>query len=180
MPSQNIAGIIPLLSIRMTLMINQPHNQSTATNPVGRFMVAVGAVIENTKTGRILIIQRASSQDWRGGEWEIDYGRIDQHEDPIDGLKREIKEEVGLTDLTIKEVMRVWHLYRGPVSAENDLIGITYYCTTETDDVKLSDEHIAYEWTTPEMALQRIKVDGIREDIQRFIQLKKMKETHFY
>jgi len=161
-------------------MINQPHNQSTATNPVGRFMVAVGAVIENIDSGKILIIQRASTQDWRGGEWEIDYGRIDQFEDPIDGLKREIKEEVGITDLHLKEVIRVWHMYRGPVSAENDLIGITYYCQTQMQNVQLSEEHIAYQWVTPEEALEVIKTEGIREDITRFIKLKQMNETHFY
>ncbi len=143
-------------------------------------MVAVGAVIENKNTGKILVIQRAGSQDWRGGEWEIDYGRIDQHEDPIDGLRREIKEEVGITDLAVKEVIRVWHMYRGPVSPENDLIGITYFCQTEMTEVILSDEHIAFKWVTAEQALEIIKTEGIREDIQRYMKLKEMKETHFY
>jgi 8-oxo-dGTP pyrophosphatase MutT (NUDIX family) len=142
--------------------------------------VGVKILLKNSEGKYLLARRNPKKYPEVGPKWDIIGGRINPGSALIENLKREIKEEVGITDLMIKEVMRVWHLYRGPVSAENDLVGITYYCTTDTETVKLSAEHVAYEWTTPEMALQRIKVEGIREDIQRFIQLKKMKETHFY
>lgn len=154
-------------------MTPQPNNQSTTQNPVGRFMVATGAIIENEKTGKILIIQRNLDQDWQGGEWEICYGRIDQFEDTTAGLKRELKEELGLTKLEIKNVLTVWHIFRGPEKAKNELIGITYHCTTAEENIALSHEHIAYQWTTPEAALKLIKVEGIRRDLLKFIDYKK-------
>ncbi len=131
-------------------------------------MVAAGAVIEHQKTGKILLLQRAESLDWQAGSWEIDYGRLDQFEDPIVGLKRELKEETGITDLHIGKTLRVWHIFRGPETAENELIGITYHCTTTTDAVTLSAEHQDYRWVDVEEALALIKVEGIKQDIQAF------------
>lgn len=153
-------------------MPKQPNNASTSTNPVGRFMVAVGAVVEYKKTGDILIVQRLFDLDWHPGEWEIGYGRLDQFETPEEGLRREQAEEVGLTDLTIKSILSNWHIFRGPETAENELIGITYHCQTSNKKITLSDEHAAYRWVKPAEALELVKIDGIRRDIQQFIELK--------
>lgn len=153
-------------------MTTQPNNQSTDINPVGRFMVAIGAVIEHAKTGKILLLQRTNDQDWNSGEWEVTYGRIDQFEDTETGLKREVREEVGITDLLLGKAFSVWHIFRGPEKANNELIGITYHCITHQDEPILSSEHQAFKWVTPEQALDLIKVEGIRRDVQRFIELK--------
>ena len=132
-------------------------------------MVAVGAVIVHEKNKKILITQRARDLDWQPNEWEITYGRIDQHEDPQQGLKREVLEEIGLVDLKIHQVLRVWHLYRGPRTAENDLIGITFMCSTTADAIRLSDEHQTYRWVTPQAALRLISLEGIRQDVKAYL-----------
>ena len=148
----------------------EPNNQSTQHNPVGRFMVAVGAVIELEDTGKILLNKRSSKLDWHPGEWEIMYGRIDQHEGPIKGLKREIKEETGLEDIKVGEILSVWHIYRGQEeTAENELIGITYLATTKQKEVTISTEHDEYGWFTPEEALEMVKVEGIKRDVLNYI-----------
>ena len=143
-----------------------PDNHSTQANPVGRFMVAAGAIIELGTTGKILLAQRSKQLDWHPGEWEITYGRIAQFESPEEGLRREVKEELGLTDIEIGKVLRVWHIFRGSKKPENDLVGITYCCRTSTEQVSLSDEHEQYAWVTPQEALSMIHVDGIRKDVE--------------
>ena len=154
-------------------MSTQPNNQSTKQNPVGRFMVASGGIIELNNTRKILLIQRSADQDWQPNEWEILYGRIDQFEDPETGLKREIKEETGLSEIEIIKLLSVWHIFRGiEETAENELIGITYHCRTTQEKPMLSHEHQAYKWVTPEEALSLVKVDGIRKDIKKFMQEK--------
>lgn len=152
-------------------MENQPHNQSTEKNPVGRFMVASGAIIENIANGKILLIQRSGDLDWHPGEWEILYGRIDQFEDTVTGLKREVEEEVGISDLEVLEVLTVWHMFRGTVeTAENELIGVTYHCRTSQTEITISDEHQTYRWVSPQEALDLVKIEGIRRDIKKFIE----------
>lgn len=136
-------------------------------------MVAVGGVIEHAQTGKILLVRRADSQDWHPGEWEISYGRIDQHEDPTDGLKREIGEETGIKDLQIGNVISVWHMYRGEKNAHNDLIDITFHCQTETAEITLSDEHSEYKWVEPKEALELVKIEGIRRDVLHHLELSK-------
>ena len=63
-----------------TKQVTEPNNQSTKDNPVGRFMVAVGAIIQHRQTKKILLCQRSIDLDWHPGEWEIGYGRIAQFE----------------------------------------------------------------------------------------------------
>ncbi len=149
-------------------MTTKVDNSNTIQNPVGRFMVAVGAVITNTE-GKILLIKRSQKLDWHPGEWEIMYGRIAQHEDPKDGLTRELNEELGIS-VVVDKPLTCWHIYRGhEETAENDLIGITYSATTTDTEVKLSDEHEEYRWVTPNEALELIKVKGIERDIKAYI-----------
>lgn len=132
-------------------------------------MVAVGAIIEHKVSGKILLVQRSDSLDWHPGEWEIGYGRIAQFESAEEGLRREVFEELGITDLEIVKMQRVWHIYRGSKKAENDTIGITFHCRTSQNEVAISDEHQAYRWIEPEEALDMLKIEGIRADVEKFI-----------
>jgi 8-oxo-dGTP diphosphatase len=146
-------------------------NNSTTKNPVGRFMVAVGAIIEND-SGQIAILRRSKNLDWNPNEWEIPYGRLAQFEDPMAGLMREVKEEIGL-DLVVEKPIRVWHLYRGEEeTAHNELVGITFACHAKTTNISISDEHEEFRWVTPQEAIDLMKVDGIAEDVRAFIQSK--------
>lgn len=151
-------------------MLTDPSNASTSKNPIGRFMVAAGAVIELDTSGKILLVRRSDKLDFHPSEWEICYGRIDQFEDIEMGLRREVFEELGIKDLKIIKVLRVWHMFRGSRKAENELIGITFCCSTKTSHIYLSDEHMAYQWFFPEEAMGMIANEGIKEDIARFIE----------
>lgn len=151
-------------------MTTKVDNSNTIQNPVGRFMVAVGAVIASPD-GKILLIKRSQKLDWHPGDWEIMYGRIAQHEDPKDGLARELKEELGIS-VTVGRPLTCWHIYRGhEETAENELVGITFLATTDQTEITLSDEHEEYRWVTPEEAKELIKVVGIHRDIQAYIDL---------
>lgn len=156
--------------------MQEPNNHSTDTNPVGRFMVAAGAIIKLKGTDKILIIRRAKTQDWQPNEWEILYGRIDQFEDLPAGLRREAKEETGLTNLDIGPILTNWRIYRGSKSAHNEVIGLTFVCETTQENVKLSFEHSEYQWVEPEKAVELIKVEGIRKDVEEYIKAEKARK----
>lgn len=136
-------------------------------------MVAAGAVLEYEKDGTILIQRRAPYGDgFLAGQWELVYGRIAQHEDPLDGLKRELFEETGQKSVTIIRPLRTWHIYRGEKKEENEVIGITFWCKTKTKKVVLSSEHNAYAWVSPQTALKRITFPGVRKEIRAYMKAK--------
>ena len=141
---------------------------SDASDPEGRFMVAVGAVIEHVPTGRILLMQRAASADYLPGVWEDLTGRMKQFEEPEDALRREVREETCL-EIEIVKPIKIFHLSRGDKTAQNELVGIIYWCTTQSDRITLSPEHDAYRWLPPHEALDMVDDPGIRGDIEAFI-----------
>lgn len=138
---------------------------------IGQFMVAVGAIVEHPETGTILMVRRAEGY-FKAGVWEVGYGRLDQGEDPETGLHREFREETGLKNLKIKQILTTWHFYRGEKKPENDLIGITFWVQSDSQTIKLSEEHDAFEWVSPQEAIERTSEDGIKRDITAFMAVK--------
>ena len=58
-------------------------------------MDLIGGVAVIEKEGRTLLIRQSQSKPL-GGQWRYPGGKFGEGEDPIDGLKREIREELGL------------------------------------------------------------------------------------
>jgi 8-oxo-dGTP diphosphatase len=131
-------------------------------------MVAVGAIIEHVPTGKILLMQRAATADYRPGMWEDLTGRMKQFEEPEDALRREVHEETGL-EIEVVKPIKIFHLYRGDRAPENELVGIVYWCTAQSDRVTLSHEHDDYRWLLPHEAIALADDPGIRDDIEAFI-----------
>lgn len=96
-------------------------------------------------------------------------GWIDQFEDLETGLRREVAEETGLTELEIKKMLTNWHIFRGPKSAHNEVIGITFICQTPQTEVKLSFEHSRYQWVDPAQAVKMISIPGIKRDVEAYL-----------
>ena len=111
-------------------------------------MVAVGAVIEHVPSGKILLLKRADTADYLPGIWEDPMRRLKQFEEPQEGLQREIQEETGL-QIEIVKAIAVVHDYRGEKRAENEWVGIVYWCRTLLEGVVLSGEHSGHKWVSP-------------------------------
>lgn len=141
---------------------------NAASQQEGKFMVAVGAMIENKLSGKILLLKRAETADYLPGIWEDMGGRIKQFEEPEEALRREVREETGL-EIEILKPLAVFHDYRGERIAENELLIITYWCKARSDQVILSEEHSAYQWVSPEEALELAEHPGVKRDIQALI-----------
>lgn len=132
-------------------------------------MIAAGAIIKLEGTDKILL-NRRHNNDIHEKEWEMVYGRIDQHEDLLDGLKREVLEETGITKLRIVKPLRLWHIYRGGKSADTEVYGMTFICETSQKTAKLSSEHSEYKWASLSEALKLVQVPVIREDLECYQQ----------
>jgi 8-oxo-dGTP diphosphatase len=111
------------------------------------FLVAAAAFILRDDRC-VLFLRRNPTKDHAPGEWETPNGRLEAGETVLDALHREVAEETGLAVEPIRPV-DTWRITREPGGQE--MIGITYLCRClGAYDVRLSQEHDAYEWVRPE------------------------------
>ncbi len=70
--------------------------------------VAAGLIV---RAGKLLICQRTKHQPMPL-KWEFPGGKIEHGEQPIDALRRELEEELGIHAKVGDELVRVRHTYR--------------------------------------------------------------------
>jgi mutator protein MutT len=73
-------------------------------------MNVVAAVIE--QRGLILICQRKTGQRY-AGKWEFPGGKVEPEEDFVSALRRELKEELGISATIGEEIVRYRYKYPG-------------------------------------------------------------------
>ncbi|MDF2801406.1 MAG: hydrolase [Anaerocolumna sp.] len=98
-----------------------------------------GMIIYNNK---VLILKRALETNFGGGNWEFPGGKLEFGEELIDGLKREIHEETGLT----VEVKKILFATSFRIHENKQVIIMNYLCQSNTSKVELSDEHTDFMW----------------------------------
>ena len=140
--------------------------------PPGRFQISMGAIIEHPTKDKILLLKRTPKADFSPGIWEEITGRLDQDEEPYVGLRREIMGEAGI-EVEIIKPLTIFHMYRGEQKPENELVGIIFWCKAKSEDIKISGEHTEYKWLAPSEALELVDHEGIKNDIQAYIDEKK-------
>ncbi|MBU0692826.1 NUDIX hydrolase [bacterium] len=74
-------------------------------------------------------------------------GRLEVDEDPVAGMRREVREETGLE----VRLIGVAHTWFGRITEQAEpLIAINYLAAAGSSDIRLSDEHSEYLWVTRE------------------------------
>jgi len=145
------------------------------------FEKSVGAVVFRREKGKIkyLLLQHPRSGIYRG-HWDFPKGHIEKGESWEDTLRREVKEETGITKLQIIPGFSAWikYFYRAKEreKKEREEAGkgmnifkiVTYYLAeTKSKKVKLSFEHINYEWLGYREALERITYKGAKKVLEK-------------
>lgn len=117
------------------------------------FLIGPRATIYNTKTKNVLLLQRNDGNN----TWEIPGGKRENNEDIVDALKREVKEETGLTINDYKLV------YVSPIFENHPFLkpflNIGYLCFTEESEVNISNEHLDYKWVSVEELINHLDKD---------------------
>ena len=100
--------------------------------------VAVKAVIRNSE-GKYLIVREKE-------RWQAVGGRLEKGEKLEDGLRRETREETGITDLTIGKIIHVDEWFARPEGELKHIVALFFLCKTSSKEVVLSDEHQEFAW----------------------------------
>lgn len=125
------------------------------------FHVGVKAFVLN-KEGKVLLMEEDGSthRNPQPNYWDLPGGRIDENEIALDALAREIKEELGVTEIGKPEfATAVVSNHRIPLGNETEvgLILMVYkVALKEGTKITLSNEHVGYEWTPISLAKQRL------------------------
>ncbi len=96
--------------------------------------------------------------------WDFPKGNIEEGEDELSTVKREVKEETGITDLEfIDGFKRVIEYYYKRLGVLVHKQVIFYLAKTREKDVKLSYEHIGYKWLPYEEAYNTLTYDNSKK-----------------
>ena len=123
--------------------------------------IVVKGIIWNSSMKRLLIVQRNRTDSVGANTWENIGGNIEIGENIEEGLRREISEEVGITDITIKKVA-----YVTLINGEEPYLIIVDLCETNTKEVTLSFEHQSYLWADAEECRRKLPKE-ILDDFER-------------
>ena len=105
--------------------------------------------------------------------WDFPKGNIEAGETDHQTVKREIEEETGIKDIELikdfKENIQYYFKFN------NELINKTvvfYLAKTKTKEVKISFEHIGFEWLPYDKALEKLTFKNakkILENVHKFL-----------
>ena len=103
----------------------------------------VAAVI--FKYGKVLCVQRPiNTKEYISSKWEFPGGKVEQGEDRIQALKREIFEELHIEIQSIEFLMTVEHTY-----PDFHLVMHAYTCEISSGEPVLT-EHVDLKWLSVE------------------------------
>lgn len=112
-------------------------------DPLGhlKIILAVGAFIVKDHQSKILIVRKSPYEKIDGGLWTIPGGKVNPKEPIISALKREVKEEVGLT-------IKTYQWIGEDVFQSNSywFHSQHFLCTVLPSDIKLEKNLLDFHW----------------------------------
>ncbi len=105
---------------------------------------------------------------YESGHWDFPKGNVEKGEAERETAVREVAEETGLTRIEFvegfKEEIRYFYRREG----ETILKKVIFYLTeAESGEVKLSYEHIGFDWLPYEAALERLTYKNAKEVLKK-------------
>ncbi len=100
--------------------------------------------------------------------WDLPKGHIEKGERMEETVKREVREETGLGDAQIfpgfKETIKYFFKWKG----KNILKFVTFYLVeTKDEKVKISLEHIGYQWLDFERVVEKLSFKNAKEILKK-------------
>jgi len=136
--------------------------------------ISAGAVVFRKKGKKIYYLLL----HYEAGHWGFPKGHIEKGESREEAMKREVKEETGISDLEI--VKGFYHylkyFFRNTYNLKKRekknafwIFKIAHYflAETKTEKIKISFEHTGYEWLPYEEALKKITFKNAKDILKK-------------
>ncbi len=122
-----------------------------------------GAVVfrRNSETEYLLL-------HYEAGHWDYVKGQVEPHESERETVMRELREETGIVDAYFVEGFReeIGYFYRRAGRTVRKMV-VFFLIETRKGEVKLSYEHIGYEWLNYQKALERLTFDNAKNVLKK-------------
>lgn len=116
------------------------------------------------KKGKILYLLL----HYEGGHWDFPKGNIEKGETEKDTVKREIKEETGISKISFIEGFKEKIQYFYKLKGETVFKQVFFYLVEAKESkVKLSFEHIGYKWLSYDKAMEQLTFKNAKEILKK-------------
>ncbi len=133
----------PLRGSGSSLFNTMLSTQQPLVNTLVESTVSIGVKAIIIQDNQILLMKRSKKYEHLEGAWDIPGGRINFGEEPLEGLKREIKEETGRDVNQIQSILDTSTIFKND---KKHIVRITYLCSIEEGVSKISEEHTNMTW----------------------------------
>lgn len=100
--------------------------------------------------------------------WDLPKGHIEKGEGILETVKREIFEETGLRDINFKGEFKETIKYFFKWEGKNIMKFVTFYLVeTKTEEVKISEEHVGFQWLSYDDAMSRLTFKNAKNILQK-------------
>ncbi len=105
---------------------------------------------------------------YEGGHWDFVKGHVERGETEKETVLRETQEEVGTTEVSFIEGFRhrIGYYYRRAGATVFKEV-IFYLLESKTDAVRLSREHVGFDWMSYARAYDRLTYKNAKETISK-------------
>lgn len=131
---------------------------------------SAGAIIfrEEGNKSYYLLLHYPSGSRTKKDYWDLPKGHVEEGEKLEKTAEREIKEETGLTDIEFINGFEETIKYFFKAEGKNILKFVTFYLVkTKNKDIKISEEHIGYQWCPYEETIEQLTFKNAKEIIKK-------------
>jgi len=105
---------------------------------------------------------------YEGGHWDFVKGHMERDESEQDTVRRETEDETGLTDLKFFDGFRErigYYYKRAGKTVYKEVV--FYLLEAKTDSVRLSREHVGFDWMSFDGAYARLTYKNAKETLRK-------------
>jgi bis(5'-nucleosidyl)-tetraphosphatase len=105
---------------------------------------------------------------YEAGHWDFVKGNVEEGETEKQTATRELQEETGITEAQFIEGYqeKISYFYKRQGNTVHKEV-VFFLIETKTNEVKLSFEHIAFEWLSYDAAMKRLTFKNARDVLKK-------------
>jgi len=105
---------------------------------------------------------------YEGGHWDFVKGHVESDETERETVLRETEEEAGITEVTFVEGFREPISYYYRRAGRTVLKEVIFFLMeTKTDKIRLSREHVGFDWLSYDGAMNRLTFKNAKETLRK-------------